>query len=93
MSSSEMTHICLIQLRRRERETRKREEGEKLIGIKSLHILHHIWLDTIFLNISKTICGHCVISFRFSIDKRPQPMAKEFVRNNIKADFQIGRKK
>lgn len=82
MSSSEMTHICLIQLRRRERETRKREEGEKLIGIKSFHILHHLWLDTIFLNkfnISKTICGHCVISIRFywqSVDKRPQPMAK-----------------
>ena len=87
MSSSEMTHICLIQLRRRERETRKREEGEKLIGIKSFHILHHIWLDTIFLNISKTICGHCVISFRFSIDKRPQPMAKEFVKKQHQIRF------
>ena len=39
MSSSEMTHICLIQLRRRERETRKREEGEKLIGINCTIVL------------------------------------------------------
>ena len=72
MSSSEMTHICLIQLRRRERETRKREEGEKLIGIKSFQILHHIHMARYYLfkqiqhfkNNLWSLCNYCVISIR-----------------------------